>query len=286
MATSLIVAMSDLPPKSASQALRPPGRKRMAFGLIALFTVAGFLVWGNLRWPTPVAEGTTFSADAPRPADKTLRLAYYNIHGGVGEDGQRDMDRIADDLGGFDLIGLSEVHGGFSGNQASELGQRTRLPFLFAPSERRWWHDSFGNGALCAIPVDKWIRTPLLTQSTFGFRSTLLVRARLDGQPLNVLIAHLTRRDDRQRQLTAVMRQFIELPKPAVLMGDLNTLPGDAMLNDLMHGQKIIDALSGRRGNKACVDWIFVRGLQVIESGLIHSGASDHPLAWAQVRHE
>jgi hypothetical protein len=47
----------------------------------------------------------------------------------------------------------------------------------------------------------------------------------------------------------------------------------------------VIDAIGQKFGSCAPprIDFVFVRGLRVLDAGLRDDGASDHPLAWAEV---
>src|ERR1700733_13361623 len=155
------------PPFPAAPMTRASGaRRRGAFLAIAALLILGLFYVGNRRVPTGGASGAQFSQ--PWPAGllepQTLRVATYNIDGGVGIDGRYDLHRIADAIRGYDLIGLNEVHGSLFGppqNQAEELGTELGLPWLYAPAERRWFHDSFGNAVISMVPVPRWLRLPL-----------------------------------------------------------------------------------------------------------------------------
>jgi len=50
---------------------------------------------------------------------------------------------------------------GVARSQAQVLGEKLNMQWLFAPSENRWWHESFGNGVLSSASVRDWRRVPL-----------------------------------------------------------------------------------------------------------------------------
>jgi endonuclease/exonuclease/phosphatase family metal-dependent hydrolase len=261
-------------------------------GIFLLVILAWILLQGNQRPPTAPAEGDSFNGPPPtsQPAGGVLRVAELNIAGGVGgADNKLDLDRTADAIRGFDLVGLEEIHGGGflqSEDQAQILGEKLKLPWLFAPVERRWWRDAFGNGAITSLPILHWQRFPLSGDSATSNRNFILLRAQYQGQPLNVLITHLSRDSDRPHELKTVISLFESLQEPAILMGDLNSVPTDPQMLELHKAPGVADAIGDEMGDKigGNIDWIFTRGLRVVRAGTSDNGASDHYLAWAELR--
>ncbi|MDP9174802.1 MAG: endonuclease/exonuclease/phosphatase family protein [Planctomycetota bacterium] len=268
--------------------------RRFTLGRVALFVVliaAFFALDGNERVPTSAAEGDSFNGAQPasRPSGDILRVAELNIAGGVGKaDNRLDLDRTAAAIHGYDLIGLEEVHGAdllASEDQAQILGEKLNLPWLYAPVERRWWKDSFGNAAITSLRVDHWQRIPISAEDASTHRNVLMLRVDLNGRPLNVLITHLDRKDDRPHELRAVITLFESLREPAILMGDLNSDPSDPRIAALQKEPGVGDPVGQALGDKvgANLDWIFTRGFRVNHSGITDNGASDHYLAWAEL---
>jgi endonuclease/exonuclease/phosphatase family metal-dependent hydrolase len=241
--------------------------------------------------PTPAghAEGVTLRGTPPGQTvggAGTLRVASFNIHGGRGTDGRRDLGRTAALLGGFDLVGLNEVHGG-DPDQAERLGRATGTAWLFAPVERVGGRDDFGNAVLSRLPVRHWQRLPISAAGAGTSRNVLLVRVPYGGRTVNVLVTHLARpAGERPAQLRGVAELFLALQPPAVLMGDLNTRRGDAHLERLLKEEGVVDALDGGGGGESAIDWLLVRGLRVVSSGRRDEGVSDHPLVWAELELE
>lgn len=263
------------------------GRRRhtaLAGVLAALFLAAVVVLPAAIRTPAGPASGTAL-VDAHRclPATRTtLRVASFNIHSGVGGDGRADLSRIADLLRGYDLVALNEVRGR---SQAKVLADMLDRAWLFAPTERQWWRDSFGNGVLCALPVSMWRRAPLESSFHRGKRNVLWLAAGVDGRTLNFLITHIDRTTDRRGQLQTVVGMFLALSPPVVLMGDLNSPPSEPVLKELLSRDDVIDALKHKAGGAQDhrIDWILCRGLRVADAGLVHTAASDHPLVWAEL---
>lgn len=225
----------------------------------------------------------------------TIRLGAFNIHGGKGTDGQRDLDRVANCLDGLDFIALNEVHGQTTlgtPDQAEQLGERLVMAWLFAPAERRWWHSEFGNGLLTNVPVAFWQRIPLPREFDRSWRNMVLVglecrTAKQEPYTIRVLLTHVNRRYDaeRQAQLQAVISLYLALAEPAVLLGDLNSTADDPQMQQLLQTPGVSDAVGEKCPTKTPgrIDWIIVRGLRCLEAGVRDDGASDHPLVWAEL---
>jgi hypothetical protein len=84
--------------------LEEPLRMRRSFLHLATMMGAVALIVPTLSVPA-VAAGS------PQAPDRSVTVASYNIHHGVGEDDQLDLDRIAEQIrtSGADIIGLQEV---------------------------------------------------------------------------------------------------------------------------------------------------------------------------------
>jgi endonuclease/exonuclease/phosphatase family metal-dependent hydrolase len=268
--------------------LRTYRGRRFTLGRLAIFliVVAGFFLWqGGERIPAGPASGNSLNGPPPttRPTGDTLRVATFNIDG-------KDGDATVDTLRGFDLIGLQEAHGLgplSKSNQVEVLGQKLNLPWLFAPVERQWWSEAFGDGVLTSLPVEHWQRIPLASESADSNREILLLRLQFNSRPLNVLITHLTtQQDNREPELAAVSSLFLSLQEPAILIGDLNSKNDDPLIQSLRKAPGVIDPIGDTVIAKKMESWdrIFARGMQSTGSGFIDKGASDHPLAWAELK--
>ncbi len=289
----------------ATGAVRSGAGYASGFGLGAVRSGAGVASSSGLRG-TPAVQPST------RP---TLRIATFNIHSGVGLDNRMDLSRIAASLRGFDVVGLNEVRGRAlfgDADQAQQLGTLLSMPNLFAPAERRWWHDSFGNAALSNLPVVKWERQPLSHGLGRGYKNVLTLNTSFAGRPLCIMVTHIDREDDRMDQLSDVIEQFAQLPYSAILMGDFNTRPGDSMMQEILSSPAASYAMAyGARRMRPPVpnrfyansnspssdiidpfanhnlpdrvDWILLRGLTLRDCGVIETSASDHPIVWAEI---
>lgn len=237
----------------------------------------------------PPAEGTELVGSDSLNRKIPLRVATFNIAGGVGKDGKFDLTRTLAAVRGFDVVGVEEVHGsliGDLGNEIYGLGKESGLPLLFAPTERQWFHESFGNGILCDLRITHWQRFPISTSASHSNRNILLVDAIYFDKPLHIIVTHLDRHEDHDAELRSVISLFNDLSEPAILLGDLNTMESDPQLQSLDSSPGFINCLRSKLGDgidPINADWIYVRGLRCLNAGFSDNGASDHHLAWADL---
>ncbi len=264
---------------------------------IATSAIVAFVAIGSIRQPSGPADGVSLApcdahADAsvsPANSPPRFRLATFNIHGGKGRDGHVDLARTASCLQRFDIVGLNEVHGAWllpSLDQAHQLADDLDRDFIFAPTERRWWHYDFGNAVLSSMPTQSWRRVPLPHHDAKSYRNFIELTFDVNSQPVHVIVTHLERgaAADRTAQWHEATTRFLALPKPAVLMGDMNMTRDDSLMRELLADGEIIDPLAnlpaGRPEDR--IDWILVRGLKCFDRGSIDIGASDHPCYWVE----
>jgi len=258
--------------------------------LLLVLAGAAFIGSGAYRLSGAPDQGTAFHGEvtAKRTAPALLRVATFNIHGGAGLDGVRDLKRTAECLQGLDLIGLNEVRGAWlrvDGDQAAALGRELGLSWLFAPTERRWWHEHFGNALLTSLPLLSWQRIPLAGPPRESHRNVLLARLVCGESTLQVLTTHLERGRYRESQLRAVLNLFLAMAPPAVLLGDLNTSEQDPILQDLLTTPGIHDPVREFLGaaTPSRIDWVLTRGLRAVRAQVCANGASDHPCFIAEL---
>lgn len=251
-----------------------------------------------------IADGSrTVPADPNRPIEirgavngapsdsNVLKVATFNIHSGKGPDQLVDLSRTAHVFETTpDLLGLNEVRGTPSArlwqDQATDLGNRLEMSSAFVPTERRWWHEHFGNALLARVPLRQLHRIPLAGKRGKAFRSAILAQFEFQNQPVQLLAVHVDSQSDREDQLRQVISLFLGLQSPALLMGDLNTNEDDPQLKELLSRSDVVDALQGvprdDRGRKH-IDWILARGFRCRSRKLVKTMASDHPLAFAEL---
>lgn len=259
--------------------------RRGIWALVLALAAGGGLVVGvgSIRTPTPAAMVPGVGVAGRLPA--TITLGTFNIHSGVGKSGEEDLSGTARTLEGMDIVALNEARGALLGeDQVRQLGRLTGLDGVFLPSERQYWHDAFGNGLLSRYPITSWQRVPLPAPKG-GSRRNITVTS-IAGGRLRIVLTHITRSDDMAGQLREAANVFLAQPEPAVLMGDLNAKGDHPVLAELLARPGVkspLDSCHPRLAGQH-IDWILVRGMEVLDSGVRDLGASDHPMVYAQLR--
>ena len=268
-------------------------KSRWRFVAAGLFAaLVGLIVWDGAD--RKAADATRQIMMSPNVAiernhPRTLKLASFNIHGGKGTDGVRNVSRIAELLTDVDVSGLYEVRASsyeITPNQAATIANANKLSWLFAPSERRWWTDHFGNGLTYRIPVRSAIRIPLVNTRGKAYRNAILATAEMQGVDVRIIAVHIDREQDRRAQLESVIELFLGLQPPCVLMGDLNTAGSDSIIEKLRNKPGVRSPLHDDTEHElpeGNIDWIFTRGLRTVSARLIANGASDHPVLRAEL---
>lgn len=269
--------------------------------MVVLALAIGGLAWhASLSAPLGPAAGTALRGEevvnstVTEVGRRTLRVGTFNIHGCKGLDGRRDVDRVAGCLPRpLDILALNEVHGPRPWeklDQAGQLAERAGMSWLFAPHSRTWYCLDSGNGLLSVLPVESWQRIPLERRTGRGYRNAVLANLQHNGRTIHVLLTHVARSDEqeRQSQLRTVIELYESLAAPAILLGDLNTLADDPRLSRLLKLPGVRDAVGEALGAKTPprIDWIITRGLRCLRAGVEENEASDHPLVWAEVEAE
>jgi endonuclease/exonuclease/phosphatase family metal-dependent hydrolase len=276
------------PPRSC----RPCARRVF---LIAVVIAIAIYIWGAIPTPTGPATGYgaegAYSLRATFSAESTFRVATLNMHSGVGEDNVFNIQRTIDSVRHADLCALQEVRGYYFSatlNQAQLLAEQTNHAWLYEPTERRFWHDEFGNGLLTRMPIEGWSRIPLPTQPQHaGYRNLTIARVEFADRPVNVLFAHIDRAHDQTNQLMMTRRLFEALQPPSLLLADLNSTADNPQVQAMLAIPGVHDCIhesSADAGTHDRIDWILSRGFETQSGGRIQNGASDHPAYWADLK--
>ena len=267
-----------------------PNRFRRVIPVVALLVLAGIVyAIGDHPVSTGPAEGSQFGGPpATQQADKHfLRIGTFNIDSGQGLDGKVDLVRTTKCLQRLDFIGMNEVHGFLWGepkNQAVTLSGLLHLPYLYVPVERRWGEETFGNAVFSDLPITHWQRVVLPSRAFKAKRNYLLTDAQWHGKTIHIITTHTDWKIGGVEQFQIVRDVFLNLPTPAILMGDLNTPRSDPLIKLLKETPGVEEAIDAKLDKiPGRVDWIFLRGLKTDDAGQVDIRASDHPAYWASV---
>lgn len=267
-----------------------PLKHRQLSGLMLLLIGSVALnIWqADQRIPVPPTAGVSISGINPSLAEKDVfRVATYNVCRGKGTDGIEDLRRAARLLSDCDIVGINELAGpGVWGdpNQAEQLGKHLNMGWLYGPNQRRWYRDHFGNGLLSRFEVSTWYNEPILKGSSL--RNLITAHLVVNQRSLVLLITHLDAEQNRDRQLRYVLEVFRRYPN-AVLLGDFNATADHPLLHDLLKDSGTVDAVRvalGPDDQDDRIDWIILRGLEVVAGGREPVGISDHPCFWVDVK--
>lgn len=271
--------------------------KNSVRAILVLLVIASISlnIWqANVIRPLPPRGGNSINSavETKENNKNSLRIATYNMRGAKGIDDIRDIKRTATALQGFDLIGLNEVRGKTllsRSSQVEKLGEILKMGWLFLPTQERYFKESFGNGLLSSLPVDIWYREPLISEfgnnTSSSYRNLSTIQFNFNDKLITLLLTHLDFNVVKKIQLSYVINEFAKY-KHCILVGDLNSRRDDPALIGLLNKDTTIDAINLALGPKDTpdrIDWIMVKGFNVIDGGYAPPGVSDHPLYWVEL---
>ena len=190
------------------------------------------------------------------PAERRLRLLSCNILAGASVQHYRDyvtrslkavlpgrnkmdnLDRLAEVLAGFDVIGLQEADAGSlrSGflNQTRYLAETSGLPFWsYQPNRLVAKLAHSANGLISRLEPTSVTDYPL--PSRIRGRGALLAQFGEGDNALAVMIAHLSLSAPARARQLGFIAELLQDFRHAVLMGDLNTEPDSPEMRQLFN---------------------------------------------------
>ncbi|MFA7096532.1 MAG: endonuclease/exonuclease/phosphatase family protein [Gammaproteobacteria bacterium] len=243
-----------------------------------------------------------------RPATgRRVRLLSYNIQAGIPSSTFYhyvthswkhvlphaelfdNLDRIAQLISGYDIVGLQEVDGGSlrSGfiNQALYLANKAQFPHCYDQTNRKLGKIAQHSNGL----LSKFRPTELIEHKLPGLipgRGALLVRFGSADHPLVLVIAHLAlSRRARLRQL-AYLSELVNEYEHVIVMGDLNCPSGSKEIHSLLDRTQLLAPAHGLHTFPSWrpvrnIDHILVTpSLKVEDMHVLHCPCSDHlPIA-------
>jgi endonuclease/exonuclease/phosphatase family metal-dependent hydrolase len=192
------------------------------------------------------------SSDDPTaepPPSVDVVVASFNIHHGVGTDGELDLDRVARAIQATkaDIVGLQEVDRHFDQrsryqDQADELADRLGMHSAFgasidlAPPAPGAPRRQYGNAVLSRHPITSHTTTPLPASDISEPRTALTATIDAPGGPLDVVVSHLSVEPDQEKQDQAAALSSLvgDAPQRTVVLVDANAGPDSPALAALL----------------------------------------------------
>ncbi len=222
-----------------------------------------------LRTAPPATGGTTPSTQqpstgtptpaspppAPSTSSSTLKVLDWNIHHGVGTDGNYNITRIADWIvrTGANVVSLNEVerYTGW-GNE----DQPARFASLLRSRTGRTWHYNFAQRTGATNGQGNLLLTTFPIESDDDFRlsydrSVSRIAIIVNGIRVNVYSTHLdsdssTRRSTQMRELRGWADNY---PEQRILAGDYNAWPGAGEIDLMTSGHHDAWAVAQQQGD-------------------------------------
>ena len=177
-----------------------------------------------------LARGLASNGSATKPAQSlrardSVRFASYNIHLGIGRDGEFSPERIADVIGELDadVVALQEVSFGAPGfDMLHYLSTACGMTAVPGPTLETS-SGEYGNAILTRLGLGEVQRWDLSVASREP-RGAIDARVRHNGHTLRVIATHLGLRPAERRRQIRQLLKIIESDKghPTVLLGDVN----------------------------------------------------------------
>jgi len=206
----------------------------------------------NLLLAAAVVGPLVFNTSGPaEETSEQLRVLCYNIHYGLGTDGEYDIARLAHVIRKTnpDLVALQEVDVGVerSGrvHEAQRLSELTGLDVRFGPTQH-YQGGLFGNAVLTNLPIlDVAIHPLPYTESTSRRitypRAAIAVTVQAPNSgPLRFISTHFQHNvpEDRLAEAKAINRLFArsgpDSEPPTILAGDMNARPDSEPIAELL----------------------------------------------------
>ncbi|MEM6672427.1 MAG: endonuclease/exonuclease/phosphatase family protein, partial [Planctomycetota bacterium] len=170
-----------------------------------------------------------------------LEVMSYNIHYGVGMDGDLDLARIAAIISAEapDIVGLQEIG---DRAMAEELSRLTGMAVVFGPSKGS--DEAYGDAVLCRHPFE-WVGNLSVPSASSSRYQAMAIDVDVSslygpGRAVRFVNTHFDWTDSigseesRRASVTVIERAFCgDLGGPGLLAGDLNATPDSAPLRDL-----------------------------------------------------
>ena len=230
--------------------------------------------------------------------DRTVTVATYNIHSGVGADGVLDLERLGRVLEetGAEVVALQEVdrcrEDSGHVDQAAWFAERLGMEMAFGanldldPPGAGQRRRQYGTALLSRHPIASHGNTPLPRFPRGEQRGLLETVVDIAGHRVRVLVTHLQHDNAQERlaQVDAVLAHP-DTGLPTILLGDLNARPDSAEYSRITSAYDDVWAAVGHGPGYSVhalaprerIDYVLTRaGVRPVSAHLVRTPASDH----------
>ncbi|MBM7553197.1 endonuclease/exonuclease/phosphatase family protein [Thalassobacillus pellis] len=226
-----------------------------------------------------------------------IKVMSYNIHHAVGEDGELNLDRIAEVIKNTDsdIIGLQEVDNHWSSrsdfqDQAKLLAERLDMFYIYAAnlnyesSEEGVPNRQYGTAILSEYPFLDGFNHLLPKIGDTEQRGLFEAVINVKGTQLHLYNTHLALTpEERKIQIREIVDIAGGAQGPQIIMGDLNALPSSEAMkplyshySDAFEGHEDAYTYSATNPTKR-INYIFTSNdLETKQAQVINTLASDH----------
>jgi endonuclease/exonuclease/phosphatase family metal-dependent hydrolase len=241
---------------------------------------------------------------AAAPADTDVRVMSFNIHHGADPADNLDLERIAGVIeeSGAEIVGLQEVDNHWSSrsdfeDQAAWLADRLGMHYAYAanldrdPAAGQTERRQYGTAVLSEYPIIS-SENHLLTNIQYAQRPTeqrglLETVINVEGNHISFYNTHLDhqRSEQRQSQVKEILAITEQSGRPAVLVGDLNAVPGTPEMDTILSQFSDVFAALGQEDDftypvenpNRRIDYILTKGaIEPLAAEVIDTDSSDH----------
>ncbi|MGB3411134.1 MAG: endonuclease/exonuclease/phosphatase family protein [Microthrixaceae bacterium] len=216
-----------------------------------------------------------------------MRVVTFNIRHGAPPGGCPDIDALARTIAGMnaDAVALQEVdrrvfRSGFT-DQTARIAERTGLVSQFGRARRIGPMSGYGNALLTRTEPS---RVDVLELRSLGEqRVAVIAEVVTDEGPATLVSVHLqNRRSGQPPQALSQLDQLLDVvscrPEPWVVMGDFNLRPEIVLpkLAEAGLSPASVEPTFPAVDPRIAIDWIAVRGMNVVSVDLPDVRLSDH----------
>ncbi|MDC3412161.1 endonuclease/exonuclease/phosphatase family protein [Aquibacillus sp. 3ASR75-11] len=227
-----------------------------------------------------------------------IKFMSYNIHHGVGLDGELSLERIAQVMrdANVEIIGVQEVdkfYGSRSNykDQAKELSTLLGYYYVYGANLSLYpegGHDKarqYGIAILSKYPI---IESENIELSSYGNEPRGLLRTKIDvgGILVSVFNTHLgLDTSERLAQIKEITRVTSSFVRPRILLGDFNAEPNSEEIKWLLHEGDFVDCFKeienavtfpADNPNRR-IDYILTsKSIKFSNQNMMHTQVTDH----------